>query len=97
MGASGGVLDLSAAEIPARHLGDPTGFGSVVAFLCSGQPRFVTGANVQVDGAGFKGLLWSQVRVAAVGLVFSEIDSVSPHLSLAASEFGAPMCWGCGR
>lgn len=32
-------------------LGDPADFGQVVAFLCSEQARFVSGAALQVDGA----------------------------------------------
>jgi 3-oxoacyl-[acyl-carrier protein] reductase len=32
------------------RLGDPMDFGAVVAFLCSGQARFINGARVVVDG-----------------------------------------------
>ncbi|MBW3557588.1 MAG: SDR family oxidoreductase [Actinobacteria bacterium] len=38
-------------------LGDPSDFGKVVAFLCSEPARFVSGAALQVDGAGVVGLL----------------------------------------
>jgi 3-oxoacyl-[acyl-carrier protein] reductase len=38
-------------------LGDPEDFGAVVAFLCSEQAGFVSGAALQVDGAGTLGLL----------------------------------------
>ena len=39
------------------RLGDPADFGRVVAFLCSEPAGFVSGAALQVDGAGISGLL----------------------------------------
>lgn len=39
------------------RLGDPDDFGRVVAFLCSESAGFVSGAALQVDGAGTLGLL----------------------------------------
>ena len=39
------------------RLGDPDDFGKVVAFLCSQPAGFVSGAALQVDGAGTVGLL----------------------------------------
>ena len=41
----------------AGPLGDPADFGRVVAFLCSQPAGFVSGAALQVDGAGTLGLL----------------------------------------
>jgi 3-oxoacyl-[acyl-carrier protein] reductase len=38
-------------------MGDPEDFGRVVAFLCSASAAFVSGAALQVDGAGTLGLL----------------------------------------
>jgi 3-oxoacyl-[acyl-carrier protein] reductase len=38
-------------------MGDPEDFGEVVAFLCSEPAGFVSGAALQVDGAGTLGLL----------------------------------------
>ena len=38
-------------------LGDPEDFGRLVAFLCSDSAGFISGAAVQVDGAGTLGLL----------------------------------------
>jgi 3-oxoacyl-[acyl-carrier protein] reductase len=38
-------------------MGDPDDFGRIVAFLCSEPARFVSGAALQVDGAGTLGLL----------------------------------------
>lgn len=42
--------------LPDRPLGDPRDFGQVVAFLCSEQAKFITGAAVNVDGGDFQGL-----------------------------------------
>jgi 3-oxoacyl-[acyl-carrier protein] reductase len=42
--------------LPDRPLGDPADFGQVVAFLCSEQARFVTGAALNVDGGDYQGL-----------------------------------------
>ena len=47
---TGGNLDEAAAQIPVGRLGDPDDFGRVVAFLCSEQAGYVTGALVPVDG-----------------------------------------------
>jgi 3-oxoacyl-[acyl-carrier protein] reductase len=52
----GGDTSGAAAGIPAGVLGDPADFGAVVAFLCSQQARFVTGAHVHVDGGAYRGL-----------------------------------------
>lgn len=46
-----------ASGIPTGVLGDPADFGAVVAFLCSDQARFITGAHLQVDGGAYAGLL----------------------------------------
>jgi 3-oxoacyl-[acyl-carrier protein] reductase len=54
-GAEG--LERAAAAVPTKVLGDPADFGSVVAFLCSDQAKFVTGAALQVDGGQYAGLL----------------------------------------
>jgi 3-oxoacyl-[acyl-carrier protein] reductase len=42
--------------IPAGFIGDPADFGAVVAFLCSEQAKYITGAHVHVDGGAFGGL-----------------------------------------
>jgi 3-oxoacyl-[acyl-carrier protein] reductase len=47
----------AAAGIPAGTIGDPGDFGSFVAYLCSEQAKFVTGANIPVDGGAYAGLL----------------------------------------
>lgn len=43
--------------LPDRPMGDPADFGQVVAFLCSEQARFVTGAAVNIDGGDYTGLM----------------------------------------
>lgn len=52
----GGDPARAAAGIPAGQVGDPADFGAVVAFLCSAQARFVTGAALPVDGGASPGL-----------------------------------------
>jgi 3-oxoacyl-[acyl-carrier protein] reductase len=49
------MKQLGIAAGPA--VGDPADFGRVVAFLCSEPAGFVSGAALQVDGAGVVGLL----------------------------------------
>jgi 3-oxoacyl-[acyl-carrier protein] reductase len=53
----GGDLSKAAADVPAKVLGRPEDFGSVVAFLCSDQARFITGAAIPVDGGTYAALL----------------------------------------
>ena len=53
----GGTPDGAALGIPAGVVGDPDDFGHVVAFLCSEHAKFVTGAQLQVDGGAYGGLL----------------------------------------
>jgi 3-oxoacyl-[acyl-carrier protein] reductase len=43
------VADL-AASVPAGRLGQPNELGATVAFLCSEQAGFITGANIPIDG-----------------------------------------------
>jgi 3-oxoacyl-[acyl-carrier protein] reductase len=43
--------------VPAGRLGDPAGFGAVVAFLCSEPAGFLTGAAIPVDGGAYQALL----------------------------------------
>ncbi|MGH9139074.1 MAG: SDR family oxidoreductase [Acidimicrobiales bacterium] len=53
----GDDLTAAAVTVPTGVLGDPADFGAVVAFLCSDQAKFVTGAALQVDGGVYTGLL----------------------------------------
>lgn len=53
----GGTPDAVSLGIPAGVVGDPNDFGRVVAFLCSESAKFITGAQLQVDGGAYGGLL----------------------------------------
>ena len=52
----GSSADL-AAGIPAGFIGDPADFGSIGAFVCSEQARYLTGTAIQVDGGAYGALL----------------------------------------
>ncbi len=53
----GATPDAKALGIPAGVIGDPKDFGDVVAFLCGESAKFITGANLQVDGGQYSGLI----------------------------------------
>jgi 3-oxoacyl-[acyl-carrier protein] reductase len=50
-------LTAALATIPAGRLGEPSGLGALVAFLCSEQAAYLTGAAIPVDGAAYQALL----------------------------------------
>ena len=52
----GGDLSAAARSVPTGELGRPEDFGAVVAFLCSDQARFITGAALPVDGGAYRAL-----------------------------------------
>jgi 3-oxoacyl-[acyl-carrier protein] reductase len=55
--AQGANLAEAAASVPAKRIGDPADFGSLVAMVCSEQANYLTGAAIQVDGGSVRGLL----------------------------------------
>ena len=54
--ALGGDRQSMAESVPAGRLGRPSDCGAVVAFLCSDQAGFITGAAIPIDGGAFAGL-----------------------------------------
>jgi 3-oxoacyl-[acyl-carrier protein] reductase len=55
-GADGRLAD-ALTTVPAGRLGDPDGLGALVAFLCSQQAEYLTGAAIPVDGGAYQALL----------------------------------------
>lgn len=53
----GDNLEALAAQIPVGAVGSPDDFGAVVAFLCSEQAGFITGAAIPIEGGSHRSLL----------------------------------------
>jgi len=51
------VRSLYGDAVPDGPLGDADDFGAIVAFLCSEQANFLTGAQIHVDGGAYQALL----------------------------------------
>ncbi len=49
------IEEAARGSIPAQRYGDPSEFGSVVAFLCSEQAAYVSGSSIPVDGGALHG------------------------------------------
>jgi len=54
---AGAQLAGALATIPAGRLGEPAELGALVAFLCSVQAGYLTGAAIPVDGGAYQALL----------------------------------------
>lgn len=52
----GDAADATSLGVPAGRLGNPADLGSIVAFLCSDHAKFITGAQIHVDGGTYAGL-----------------------------------------
>jgi 3-oxoacyl-[acyl-carrier protein] reductase len=53
----GDRVDDEVRQIPAGRLGGVPEFGQIVAFLCSEQASYITGAGLPVDGGLYRGLM----------------------------------------
>lgn len=49
--------NIAAAVAPTGTVGDAGDFGSIAAFMCSEQAKFMTGVNINVDGGSYAGLI----------------------------------------
>jgi 3-oxoacyl-[acyl-carrier protein] reductase len=52
----GDAVENARTATPSQTIGDPDDFGQVVAFLCSEQAKFITGAGLHVDGGAYRAL-----------------------------------------
>jgi 3-oxoacyl-[acyl-carrier protein] reductase len=53
---TGRVTQLYGTDADAMRMGEPDDFGAIVAFVCSEQARFLTGAQIHVDGGTYQAL-----------------------------------------
>ncbi len=51
------IVSLYGDAVDGMTLGDAGDFGSIVAFMCSQQANFLTGAQIHVDGGSYQALL----------------------------------------
>jgi len=54
---AGGDVASFAKQQPAGFVGDAGDFGSIAAFLCAEQAKFLTGCGIHVDGGAYTALL----------------------------------------
>jgi 3-oxoacyl-[acyl-carrier protein] reductase len=54
---TGRVKALYGDAVDDMTMGDPDDFGAIVAFVCSEQARYLTGAQIHVDGGAYQALL----------------------------------------
>jgi 3-oxoacyl-[acyl-carrier protein] reductase len=53
---TGRVTQLYGTDADAMRMGEPGDFGSIVTFVCSDQAKFLTGAQINVDGGSYQAL-----------------------------------------
>jgi 3-oxoacyl-[acyl-carrier protein] reductase len=51
------MKELYGDTVDEGTMGDPDDFGAIVAFLCSAQARYLTGAQIPIDGGAYQALL----------------------------------------
>jgi 3-oxoacyl-[acyl-carrier protein] reductase len=51
------IRELYGNSLDEMTIGDPDDFGAIVAFLCSEQAKYLTGAQIHVDGGAYQALL----------------------------------------
>jgi 3-oxoacyl-[acyl-carrier protein] reductase len=51
------VKELYVDSVDELPMGDPDDFGAIVAFLCSEQAKYLTGAQIHIDGGEYQALL----------------------------------------
>jgi 3-oxoacyl-[acyl-carrier protein] reductase len=51
------IKELYGDSLDEMTIGDPDDFGAIVAFLCSEQAKYLTGAQIHVDGGAYQALL----------------------------------------
>ena len=73
------------ADVPAGRAGSPADFGAVVAFLCSAQASYLTGAAISKGNVGF-------ARTAFIGVAFDDYRNIRVFLQ----EFGFAVQKGAG-
>ena len=49
--------NIAAAAAPTGTVGSADDFGSIAAFMCSDQAKFMTGVNLNIDGGSYAGLI----------------------------------------
>ena len=53
---TGRVTQLYGSDADEMRMGEPEDFGDIVAFVCSDQAKFLTGAQIHVDGGSYQAL-----------------------------------------
>ena len=51
------MKELYGDAVDHMAMGDPDDFGAIVTFLCSDRAKYLTGAQIHVDGGAYQALL----------------------------------------